>query len=268
MRLLFRAILLLPLLGAAYFTTERMMVYPLDPRLISPTDAGEPRLSETRFGKMVVWTAAAKRGKPTVLYLHGNAGHLSNRVPRFERLLDRGYGIVAPAYRGGSGSDGWPTENGILTDIRGLYYALTDGRLTGTPTTPILYGESIGAAVAVHLTASYGMAHGWPPPKAIVLEAPFTSLRDVAAALHPQLPLATGLMLSRWNSLEFAPNLSQPLLILHGDRDQLIPLAMGRAILDAATSQKKALYVVESAGHINVWTADAQRRLYAFLGEF
>jgi len=156
MRLIFRAILLLALLVAVYFGTERLVVYPLDPRLVSPQDAGEPRLTETKFDNMVVWTAAPKRGKPTILYLHGNAGHLSNRVPRFQRLLDRGYGIIAPAYRGGSGSSGWPTEDGIMGDIRALYAALSSGKLTGTPTAPIIYGESIGAAVTIHLNASYG----------------------------------------------------------------------------------------------------------------
>lgn len=268
MRLLFRAIILLSLMAAAYFTTERLVVYPLDPRLVTPADAGEARLSETRFGKMVVWTAKPKRGKPTILYLHGNAGHLSNRVPRFQRLLDRGYGIIAPAYRGGSGSGGWPTEKAIMGDIQVLYGALSDGTLTGTPIAPIIYGESIGAAVAIHLNASYGMDHGWLPPKATILEAPFTSLHDVAAALHPQLPLATGLMVSRWNSIKYANHLRVPLLILHGDKDELIPLDMGREIYDAADSTDKELYVVKNAGHINVWTADAQRRLYRFLGGF
>lgn len=268
MRILLRFTILLTLLGAVYFGAERLIIYPLDPRLVSPADAGEPRLRETRLGKMVIWIAAPKRGKPTVLYLHGNAGHLSNRVPRFQRLLDRGYGIVAPAYRGGSGSGGWPTEAGIIQDIRGLYARLSDGSLTGTPTAPVIYGESIGAAVAIRLNASDAMTRGWAPPKAIVLEAPFTSLKDVAASLHPQLPLATGLMLSRWDSAAFAQSLSHPLLILHGRNDQLIPLDMGRAILASAESRQKELYVVEGAGHINVWTGPAQRRLYRFLSQF
>lgn len=261
MRLLLKAALLLALLGGCYVGLERMTIYPLDPRLIAPEDA---RISETRHGDMVVWIAAPRRGKPTVLYLHGNAGHLANRTPRFQRLLDRGYGLVAPGLRGGSGSKGWPTEATILRDIRALYGAITQGSLTGTATTPIIYGESIGAAVAIQLVATPGVRQ----PKAVVLEAPFTSLRDVAGTIHPSLPLATGLMRSRWDSLKAAPALTAPLLILHGARDELIPPAMGRAILEAASSRDKALYVVEDAGHINVWTGDAQRRLYRFLSQF
>ncbi|SFR55503.1 alpha/beta hydrolase [Litoreibacter janthinus] len=260
MRVLLRAVVLLSLFFGAYFGLERLVVYPLDPRAIAPSDA---RITETKVGDMVVWTAPPKRGKPTVLYLHGNAGHIAKRTARLQRLMDRGYGIVAPSYRGSNGSKGWPTEAGISEDIRALYAALTDGTLTGTPTVPILYGESIGAAVAINLATT-----STPRPRAVALEAPFTSLKDVAAHMHPQLPIATGLMLSRWPSIERAPKLQAPLLILHGTKDDLIPPEMGRAILAAAGSKQKELYPVQGAGHINIWTGDAQRRLYKFLGQF
>jgi len=260
MRILLRIIVLLALFFGTYFGLERLVVYPLDPRAIAPSDQ---RITESKFGNMVIWTAPPKRGKPTVLYLHGNAGHIAKRTARFQRLMDRGYGLVAPALRGGNGSKGWPTEAGITADIRALYPALTSGQLTGTPTIPILYGESIGAAVAISLATT-----SMPRPRAIVLEAPFTSLKDVAAYMHPQLPLATGLMLSRWPSLDRAPKLQAPLLILHGTKDDLIPIAMGRALLAAAGSRQKELYPVQGAGHINIWTGDAQRRLYKFLKQF
>lgn len=260
MRFLLRAIVLLALFFGAYFTLERLVVYPLDPRAIAPSDS---RISESKIGDMVVWTAPPKRGKPTILYLHGNAGHIAKRTARFQRLMDRGYGLVAPAYRGGNGSKGWPTEAGIAADIDALYKALTAGTLTGTPTIPILYGESIGAAVAINLATT-----STPRPRAIALEAPFTSLKDVAAHMHPQLPLATGLMLSRWPSIARAPKLQAPLLILHGTKDTFIPPGMGRDVYEAAGSRQKELYAVRGAGHINMWTGDAQRRLYKFLSQF
>ncbi|TDT75031.1 hypothetical protein BDE40_1755 [Litoreibacter halocynthiae] len=265
MRLLLRPIVLLALFFGIYFTLERLVVYPLDPRAISPSDT---RISETKLDGMVIWTAPPKRGKPTILYIHGNAGHIAKRTARFQRLMDRGYGLVAPSLRGGNGSKGWPTEKAITNDIRNLYRALTAGHLTGTPTVPVIYGESIGAAIAISLSASYMMDHGTPRPRAIVLEAPFTSLKDVATHMHPQLPLATGLMLSRWPSLERIPQIKSPLLILHGTKDDLIPISMGRALLATAGSAQKELYAVQGAGHINMWTGDAQRRLYKFLSQF
>ena len=258
MRLLLRPLLLLAVFVGGYFTVERLVVYPLDPRAIAPSDK---RISETQVADMVVWTAPPKRGKPTVLYLHGNAGHIAKRTARLQRLMDRGYGVIAPSLRGGNGSKGWPTEAGIAADIDVLYAAITNGKLTGIPTIPILYGESIGAAIAINLATTAN-------PMAVVLEAPFTSLKDVAAHMHPQLPLVTGLMLSRWPSIKRVPDVKAPLLILHGTRDELIPISMGRALLKAAGSAQKELYPVQGAGHINMWTGDAQRRLYKFLNQF
>ena len=268
MRWLFRIVILLSLFFGGYFVTERLVVYPLDPRL-APPPAELPEVTEHRVlnanGRtMIVWTAPARRGRPTILYLHGNAGKMQDRASRFRRLMDRGYGIVAPGYRGGSGSAGWPTEAGISADMLGLYKAVTNGNLIETETIPVLYGESIGAAVAIRLNEE-AKAAGLPPPNAIVLEAPFTSIKDVANALRPELVLATGLMLSRWQSLDRTDEITSPLLILHGEEDELIPIEQGRAIFDAANSSEKEFVAVADAGHINVWKAEAQRALYRFL---
>jgi len=156
MRLLLRMSVLLALFFGSYFTLERLVVYPLDPRAIAPSDN---RITVRKVEDMVVWTAPPEPGKPTVMYLHGNAGHIAKRTARLQRLMDRGYGIVAPAYRGSNGSKGWPTETGIAGDIAQLYAALTEGNLTGTPTIPILYGESIGAAVAINLASTASPRH-------------------------------------------------------------------------------------------------------------
>lgn len=265
MRWVFRALFLSTLLIGGYVLAERFTVYAFDPRQVTPDIPGvsEQIVSNSSGGNMVVWTARPKRGKPTILYLHGNAGNLNNRTPRLRAITDRGYGIVAPGFRGSSGSAGWPTEKAIRADTKGLYSALLDGRLTGTPTRPIIYGESIGAAVAIHLLEDINPDIA--QPKAIVLEAPFTSLVDVAKAIQPELALATGLMVNRWNSINYAANLIAPLLILHGSKDQLIPVDQGRQIFEEAKSPSKEFFEVEGAGHINVWKIPAQKRLYRFL---
>ncbi len=262
---LIRAIVLLALFVGGYFVVERFTIYAFDPRLVAPDIPG---VSETVFkntaGKdMIVWTAEPKRGKPTILYLHGNAGNLANRSFRFGAFRDRGYGLIAPAYRGSSGSEGWPTENAIRKDILSLYGSLLNGSLMGQPIKPVIYGESIGAAIAIHLVADLDDPEDGP--RAVVLEAPFTSLVDVAKSIQPELALLTGLMINRWNSIDYAPNLTQKLLILHGTNDTLIPLVQGREIFEQSGSTDKAFFPVEGAGHINVWKASAQRRLYQFL---
>lgn len=268
MRWIIRAIVLFGLIVGGFVLAERLILYAFDPRRIAPEIAGVSELTvQSATGNtMYVWVAEAKPGKPTILYLHGNAGGLADRTPRLTALTKRGFGLVAPAYRGSSGSAGWPSETSIRTDIKGLYEALVSGALTGTPIRPILYGESIGAAVAIQLNAAIVTTSN--APRAIILEAPFTSLRDVAHAIQPELVLATGFMTSHWRSLEAAPKITAPLLILHGENDPLIPLDQGRAILNAAASRDKELFVVPEAGHINVWKVTAQRRLYQFLADF
>ncbi len=94
---------------------EHMAVYPFDATYATPEAAGEPHLNEAVFNaddgaKLILWQAAAQPGRPTVLYFSGNAGTLKDRAERFHRLIDRGFGVIAPAYRGSSGSAGKPEE--------------------------------------------------------------------------------------------------------------------------------------------------------------
>ncbi len=270
MRLIIRATILFALFFATYFGVERLVVYPLDPREVAPSKIGLSTFTAHRFetndGKsLVYWTHKARPGKPTVLYLQGNAGNLSNRRLRFERLIARGYGVVALAYRGSSGSEGWPNESAIAKDILHFYDDLVSGRLQAPGLRPVIYGESIGAAVSLRLVSEL------PPdtsPRAIVLEAPFSSLKDVAEAMHPALVLATGLMQNRWPSLDYAAQIDVPVLVLHGRQDPLVPIAQGRAVFDALPGRDKTFFEVPDAEHIDVWKASAQRKLYQFLNRF
>ncbi|GFE65676.1 alpha/beta hydrolase [Litoreibacter roseus] len=268
MRGLIRAAILLGLIFGGLLLTERLVVYAFDPREVEPATLDLKSMSAHRFEassgrELVYWSAPPRKGRPTVLYLHGNAGNLSNRAPRFRIFLKRGYGLIAPAYPSSSGSEGWPVERAIRADSAEFYKALIGGEITGTPVVPVVYGESIGAAVAIHLNADTDVA-----PKAILLEAPFTSLKDVAEAIQPELLLLTGLMQNAWSSKDHASELEAPLLVLHGANDPLIPIAQGRAIFEAASSPKKQFYKVPGAGHIDVWTRAAQRRIFEFLGTF
>lgn len=269
MRWIIRAIVLFALLIGGFGLAERLIIYAFDPRRIDPPVAGisEVIVTSATGKKMYVWVAAPRQGKPTLLYLHGNAGNLNNRSPRFRGITERGYGLIAPAYRGSSGSTGWPIESLIREDIAGFYAQLVQGEITGAPVRPIIYGESIGAAVAIHLNAAITQA-GLDGPRAIVLEAPFTSLRDLAHSIQPELVLATGFMTSHWRSIEYADKLTAPLLILHGRNDRLVPISQGRAIFDAASSRNKDFYEVTNAGHVDVWKVATQKRLYRFLSGF
>ena len=230
-------------------------VYPFDETYAAPDEAGVPGLIETRVAmadgaEIVVWRVEAAEGQPTVLYFAGNAGTLMDRAKRFRGLSERGYGLVAPAYRGSSGSTGKPDETLLMEDARLI--------AEGVAEPIVLYGESLGAAVAIKLAAE-GVG------QRLVLEAPFTSVTELVAAQFPAEELEH-LITQRWNSLEAVDAVSQPLLVIHGEDDAVVPFRMGQSILDAAGSAEKTLIAVEGRGHTGLWD-EVQERLFLFLDQ-
>lgn len=259
-RLLFRLTLLGALLLAAIAAAsqaERWLFYPFDPRQTDPTESGlnltETRLRTPDGETLIIWTAPAQPDQPTILYFHGNAGNLATRTGRFQRFLKHGYGLIAPAYRGSSGSTGTPSESALTADARLVYDQLA-------PAQTVIYGESLGSAVAIALAASLPQ-----PPLGLVLEAPFTSIPDLAQTHYPKLAPYAEKLANQWPSLDRAANLSLPLLILHGTRDTLIPHAMGQALFDAAPAPRKRFLSVRGGTHTDLWRSDTLPALWRFL---
>lgn len=265
-RMLFRLVLLagaLLAVAAAASQAERWLIYPFDPRHVSPTEAGLTGVTETRLKtpdneSLVVWTAPPKPGHPVILYFHGNAGNLATRAGRFQRMLDQGFGLIAPAYRGSSGSTGSPSEQTLISD------ALLVAKHPGWPTseTRVVYGESLGTAVAIALIA--GDMHG-AGADALLLEAPLTSIHAMAELHYPALAPLVDRLENQWPSLDRARHLSLPLMIVHGTHDTLIPIEMGRQIHAAAPSRDKVFLSVKNAGHTDLWRSDSLPEIWRFL---
>ncbi|MGR3514118.1 MAG: alpha/beta hydrolase [Paracoccaceae bacterium] len=240
---------------AWYFQNhEHAVVYPFDATYATPEQAGAAGLTEHFFttddgARLVVWQAVARDGYPTILYFQGNAGTLQDRAARLLTFAELGYGIVAPAYRGSSGSTGAPDEALLVADA----IAIADD-LEGPV---VLYGESLGAAVAIQLAAK-GVG------QAIVLEAPFTSLVDLIAAQYPMEDLDDTIT-QRWESLMAIDAVTQPMMVIHGEDDRLVPVSMGQAIFEAAGSSDKTFLTVAEGGHTELWTANVQTTLFDFL---
>lgn len=267
MKRLIAAGLLIGLLGAGGFLSlealERRAVYPFDAARLSPQAAGVParEVIRTEGGvRHVVWVAQPRPGRPVILYLHGNAGNLANRAGRFERFLARGYGLIAPGYRGSSGTGGAPSEALIAADMRALYGALGELIPGLSPGGVILYGESLGTGVALRLVAETGVQ-----PAGVVLEAPFTSLPDVVRISAPQFASLIPRMQNIWDSARHARALRAPLMVLHGTGDTLIPIAQGRAVLAAAGARDKQMVEVQGGGHSDLWRSDVLPRLWRFI---
>lgn len=218
---------------AAFIAQRKLMYFP-DGARVPPSNYGligvEERVLDTPDGaRLVGWYGRAAPGRPTILYFHGNAGNLANRSERVRKYTARGFGIFMPSYRGYSGSTGSPTERANVADAKLAYEAL---RKDGVgPEEIILYGESLGSGVAVQVAAE-------KPVGGVVLDAPYTSIVDVAAGAYPFLPVRP-FMFDRYETVRHLRDVKAPLLVVHGEQDEVIPVDMGRAVYAAANGPKE-----------------------------
>ena len=188
--------------------------------------------------KIILWYAPAKAGMATILYFHGNAGEIGDRPLRFNYYHARGFGVAYVSYRGYGGSTGSPSEAGLVADATAAYDWLIAKGVE--PSKIALLGESLGSGVAVQLAAKREVG-------ALALEAPYTSTVEVAAKIYWWLPVQA-LMKDQFKSIDFIAAVVAPLLVVHGDQDELIPVEFGKRLF-AAANQPKELEVVRGFGH-------------------
>jgi len=208
--------------AALMYVVQRSLMYFPETVRTAPAAAGLPQAQEvvldtTDGEKVIVWHVAPRGEQPVVLYFHGNGGSLRLRVDRFQRIAAAGVGLVALSYRGYGGSSGKPTEQGLINDARAAY-AFAAERYPRIA----LWGESLGTGVAVALAAE-------KPVTRMVLDAPYTSTLDLARANHWYLPVRL-LMKDQFRSDERIARVKAPVLIMHGEVDQIIPIAYGERL--------------------------------------
>jgi hypothetical protein len=201
------------------------------------------------------WFVPHPQPRATVLFAHGNAGHLADRAELLRLLHRLRVETLAFDYRGYGKSAGTPNEAGILADARAARSWLA--RRTGTSEKDIvLYGESLGGGVAVDLAAADGAG-------GLILQNAFTSLPDVAAHHYPWLPVRM-LMRNRLDALSKIGRYQGPLLQCHADTDEIVPFELGQRLFEAAGSKEKTLIVNRGAMH-NDWLS---REFIAALDDF
>jgi len=173
------------------------------------------------------------------LFFHGNAGNVTDRAPHFHEITAAGSSVLMPDYRGYGKSAGRPTERGLYRDADAAYdFLLKTGH---RPDQIVIHGESLGSAVAVNLAARRKCA-------GVVLEAPFTSARDVARTVLPVLGPA---LVWGFDSLEKIGRIRAPMLFIQGGRDEIIPLRLGQELY-ASAPEPKSFWVVPGAGHNDI----------------
>ncbi len=189
--------------------------------------------------RILSWFKAPKKSEKIILYFHGNAGNMTERKDRFEAFANSGFGILAISYRGYAGSEGRPTESGLIMDAEAALNFLLD--LGYSPKDIILYGESLGSGVAVQMATKFNVA-------AIILESPYSSIASVAQRTYWFVPVAW-LLKDGFNSAKFAPKILTPTLIIHGTSDSVVPFKEGQKLFNLIKAPKKFVEV-QGADHL------------------
>jgi fermentation-respiration switch protein FrsA (DUF1100 family) len=236
-------VLICLLAAAALWLGQRRLIYFPSTERTDPASVGlagiiEQVLETPDGNRLVCWWGRAGPGAPTILYFHGNGGNLADRAGRVRTYQSNGIGIFMMSYRGYGGSTGSPTEAANVSDAR-LAYDWLVGSGVG-PGDIVLYGESLGSGVAVQLALDR-------PVAGLILDAPFTSIVELGAQVYPFLPVRL-LLWDRYETVRYIGRLRAPILVLHGERDQVVPIEMGRAVFAAAPDPKRMATFPE-AGH-------------------
>jgi len=177
--------------------------------------------------------------KKTIIFFHGNAGNLKNRNYKLNELSKFDVNFLIVAYRGFSGNQGKPSEQGLYEDARST---LDWVKIKGVKEKNlILYGESLGTAVAIETAQNKDLA-------GIILESPFTSMAELAQKYYPVLPVKY-LLKDKYETIKKLPNIISPLLVLHGRLDTIVPFAMGQKLFEQA-NEPKFKYFIDNDDHM------------------
>ncbi|HEY1096803.1 MAG TPA: alpha/beta hydrolase [Alphaproteobacteria bacterium] len=196
-----------------------------------------------------------KTGKPTIVYFHGNAGTDVDRIYKTTLPVDDGYGFLLTEYRGYGGNPGTPGEEGLYNDARAWLEFMESQNIP--PENRIYYGESLGTGVAVQMATEQ-------KPKILILEAPFTSVTDVASFYYPFLPVRL-LLRHRFDSLSKAAKLDMPVLVYHGTKDRTVPYRFGQILFAALPGQDNIFVTIKDGAHHDLFAQGAAPHIMEFL---
>jgi len=190
----------------------------------------------------------------TLLYFHGNAGSLENRIHKLNKFDDMKINFLIIAWRGFSGNKGKPSEQGLYEDGQSAIQWLLGKGLKEEDI--VIYGESLGTGVATHLAQNRNFA-------GVILETPFTSMVDAAKTFYPYIPVNL-LLKDKFNNKNKIKNINSPILIMHGEVDQIVPFAMGKKIFEFA-NEPKFSYFTKYDDHMMEYDENLIKALNSFL---
>lgn len=233
-----------------YLVQRRLQYFP-DPSPVDRPAGEDPKTLEELSlvaadrVRINAWYWPGKR-LDNILMFHGNAGHRGHRLDWARGFHQLGFGVLLLDYRGYGGSEGSPTEQGLYRDAQAALEWLSQ-----KPGRVVYLGESLGSGPAIELALRH-------PPAAMILHAPLSSAVDVGQAAYPFLPVSF-LLKDRYENDRKISKINCPVLIIHGERDSVIPFQLGRRLFDLASFPKDWL-AIPQADHNNL--AEIGGRLY------
>ena len=221
-----------------YLNQSRFVYVPETEIRQTPDDRGlgydEVALKTEDGVKLSAWFVPAEHERGTVLFCHGNAGNMSDRLDITEIFHGLGLDVLLFDYRGFGLSEGTPSEAGTYRDAEAAWRYLTEERKV-RPESLFIAGESLGGGVASWLAVHH-------PPRALILESTFTSMKDLAADYYPWIP-ARILCRFRYDTVNRLCSIHCPVLVVHSAEDDVIPYHHGRELFTAANEPKTFLEI-------------------------
>ncbi len=237
---------------------SQFIYYPEPQWIATPANLGleaeDVQIASGPGVRLHAWFFPRAQPLASMLFCHGNAGNISHRLDNVVRLLRAGFQVLLFDYRGYGQSSGLPSEKGLYEDATAAWAVLLERADASRPR--IIFGRSLGGAVAVDLAARVD-ADG------LIIESTFTSIRSLTRGFLP-LPLPD--LPVKYDSLSKIGAINTPLLVVHGERDELVPFADGQALYEAA-GEDKSWYPIPGAYHNDTYIVGGEayfRRLAAF----
>jgi len=232
------------IIGLIYFSQREMLYHP-EPEhhplsYYNLSNTQELTLTTKDQIEIQVWFRPPDKGHDIVIFLHGNAGNLENRIEHLSTLASMGYGYIIPAWRGFGKSQGKPSMEGLYLDAESVIDFIQQKNYHLNKT--IMVGESLGTGIATKMATKYKF-------KGLFLITPYTSIADRAGELFPFI-FSQYLTKDNFKVLDNITKIQQPLLIIHGTNDTVIPHQHSEKIFAAANEPKK-LIIYQGANHVN-----------------
>ena len=193
----------------------------------------------------------------TLVFFHGNAGDLSNRIYKLNELDKLNINILLISWRGFSGNEGYPTEKNLYEDAEAAVKWLNKKKVSNSQI--ILYGESLGTGVAVEIASKNNF-------NSIILESPFTSIENSAKIYYPYLPVSF-LLKDRYDSISKIKKINSPILIMHGRKDDIVPFFMGKKLFEKANSPKDS-YFTDIDDHMMEFNSQLLNKIKDFITKY